>query len=140
MLNLACILFIISVIIPYKVIDNEIEPYYSEYMNIVQAYCKPDQYFNPWQMSIQFAELENNIIAQCQSNNISKYNIIYNTNYWKKQNHIQKKATIFHELQHCVFNEDHSENPDDFMYAYETVISDSVLNEQLIEHLKNQCQ
>ena len=133
------ILFIIAQLIPYNAVDPELAVYEQEYLTTVQKYCTRDKYLKPWQKAIYFQQLDYNNIAYCQSNHFSTMKIVYNIRNWNTQSEDERFASIQHELFHCYFGVGHSDDPKNFMYAFENYLSKQVVIEQEIALLKKLC-
>lgn len=139
---IAFILIDISLLIPYDIVDPQIKPYETEYLNTVKKYCKDDQYYgHPLQKYIGIEDLQNPTqIAYCSYSPLgNKFTLIFNKKYWDVEPNNLKKVTLWHEFFHCYFHELHSDDQANFMYAYETYVPVDVMEQQAIELLKKRC-
>jgi hypothetical protein len=139
---LAYISILVSHLIPYRTIDPELAPYRKEFLDTVHQHCTDKQFYsNPTQESVSIKDLKNNEqIAYCVYDLIfSKAIIVYNTRFWYRNSEDERYSTFTHEALHCYFHEGHNDDPNNFMYAYETGIPKEVVKEQLTEYLIKKC-
>ena len=137
----AILLWTVSLIVPYKVVDPEMAAYETEYLHYVNKHCTKDKYFsNPVQKHFKVDDLPANHVAVCTTNNTTKMHITYNRKYWEMDRHEARMITMFHELTHCYFYQDHIEDSEHFMYAYENHLPLDVVKLQLEAYLMEKCK
>lgn len=55
-------------------------------------------------------------LAICAVSKSGDKKIIINTDYWKSASDTKRVYILFHEIGHCDFDMDHTDDPDHFMY------------------------
>lgn len=121
-------------------IDPELLPYYLEYKEILDEHCREDQHFYV-NFRIEFKdELPGGEIGVTYRNP-NRFLIQVDRAYWNARNSEKFRFSLMvHELQHGYFNEDHSDNPEDFMYYTDMIVnSKEVVKKQLAKHLEKLC-
>lgn len=132
--------YIIGLLIPYNIVDPELNKYdliFNEYLN---KYCPSKKYLHPIQKGIYFGELRPGAMAVCQTNGFSKMTIIYDIDVWNSIQESERFSTAMHESVHCYFTMGHSDDPAHFMYPTENYLSKEVIEEQLIALIKERCK
>lgn len=81
-------------------ISNEIFiPYYNTY--------EKETNVNPFHVTINFSNLNDNIAGVCYSWNNGDKEILIDIEYWNSYDELQREILIFHELGHCILNRKH---------------------------------
>jgi len=96
--------------------DPELEKYFNKNLNVINHYCAKDQYRLPFMTSVVFGEMGiPGAIAFCEPK-INGFKLTFDAKYWNRLSEINKTQLMFHEMAHCMFNEDHNPDPNHFMY------------------------
>lgn len=135
-------LTVASYFIPYHDKDPYLAVYEDDFLATVHQYCSDDQFYsNPRQETLKIADLGNNIqIAYCSYNLVfSHFTVTYNTRFWDTSDEDERFSSLWHEFFHCYFHLGHSEDPHNFMYAYENGLKKQEVKAQAEELLKNLC-
>lgn len=127
------------VVYPYRHIQKEFRPYYSNYKTLLSVYC-PNQYKTGGE-SIEFGtrHRNNDEIAYCAIFPF-KWKIFVDVDYWKLASPEKKLTIIRHELSHCMLGVDHSLDKNNFMYAYLPTLTFIEIENQTVELLKKTCK
>ena len=142
---LLSLLVVISVseLIPSKHIDKEIQPYYDLYMKIVNTYCTPKQYWFPRKVKVQFGNLldkDSEVIGVCAYAYPRRFVITLDKQFFEFVPEVQKFQVLAHEMRHCLFLADHSQDPGNYMAPYFPILPAEVLIKQVTEDIKNSCK
>jgi hypothetical protein len=140
LLYTALIFQIISILIPYKIVDPGLVKYDQEFHSYLNEHCPSKKYLNPIQKSIYFSDLAPGVMGVCQTNGLTKFTIVYDVNVWYNITEDQRFSTSMHESVHCYFNRGHSEDPGHFMYKEENHLPKDIVINQLVELIKEQCK
>ena len=100
--------------LPYRSVDTDLQPYFDSYMSAVTTICKENQYYQPRRIIIKFDKLTRPTIGRCSSG-LMDYTIQGDREYWKSANEEDRAELMFHELAHCVIDQDHSEDMLNYM-------------------------
>ena len=136
--TIIAIFFIVN-LWPVRNIDPAITPFHNEIFSIIEKHCDRSQYYYPLQVEIKIQPLDKVFIAYCNRNLYTKFTIVYNSKHWSYQSDDQKFETLAHELLHCMFREDHVNDPGHFMFAYENNLSKVIVLKQLNDYLTKKC-
>lgn len=129
-----------SVFFQKKFVDKAVEPYYNSYMKQVELRCKPNQYnYHPFKINIVFDDLEYPTLAYCGMSMLGSYEIHFDRKFWDKSTHQDRRTISYHEFSHCTFWEDHSKDPNNFMYKYFITLTDGELDKQFNDYLTYKC-
>lgn len=88
-----------------QTVDPEFEYYLKEYKTIINSKdgSKKELYDNRIdKLSINFADLEKNVLGECTWEIDGSYKIEISKIYWQNSTFIGKQFLIYHELEHCV--------------------------------------
>lgn len=125
---------------PYTIIDPKLVPYQKEFIETVQAYCPVYMYLHPIQTTIYFDKLIPNRIAYSLTNGWTRVRFVFDKEHWDKANEDSRYATAIHEFSHGYLGMDHSTDPNNYMFAYDFIISKEEVKKQLITALKERCK
>ncbi len=133
-------MFLITYLIPYdkNEMPDEVTPYYNEYKLLVDFYCKESQYFNV-KFKVDWSEFPGEVIGLCQILPNS-FKITIKKSYWDKSIDIDKFQLLSHELQHCLFREEHVNYYGHFMSEYQIHIDHDILYSQIRRLLSERCK
>lgn len=133
--------YLVYLIIPIKYVNDEFKPYYNNYLTIVKSYCGTEDLNLPSRMSIDYMTFvySKDLLGNCARFGSVSFFIGINESSWKKLDEDAKYQVITHELTHCVLEEMHSENPNNFMYFELNYLPRNIVNKQLIDIVKNKC-
>ncbi len=137
------IVIAIQLVVGMRVLSNKddaLMPYYNETLSIVRERCTPDQYFFPKIQGIRFynAPEDSGEIAICESNKLG-FRIGFDRASWAAASEADRKQVMAHEVVHCLFNQDHVQDAENFMAPYFARMDEAVLLKQLDEYLSNKC-
>jgi hypothetical protein len=118
-------------------IDVEFQEYVLEFESVFNV--------SVGSIPITFADLKENNIGECHLPYFKKSNaaIYIDKEYWVGYSSIERKALIFHELGHCIFNLDHvnlvniTDNFCPVSLMYESIQSVSCLTENWDKYITN---
>lgn len=137
-MKLKKILFSLLLLFSFNAEAKFIE-YYNEILNTVKLYCRPDQYFNPKSKTLLGAALELPVIGICETDRESYFKIYLDNAYWDGASEDYRYELMLHECTHCLFFENHSSNPNHYMYYQIRDLTKEKSKEQFIEYLKKRC-
>jgi hypothetical protein len=119
--------------------DPELEKFFNKNLNIINHYCTKDQYRLPFMSSVTFGKMEiPGAIAYCEPK-INGFKLVFDERYWNRLSNINKTQLMFHEMAHCMFNEDHRDDPNHFMYYSMNDIDALFLAMQVHQYLAVKC-
>jgi hypothetical protein len=135
-------------VIYYQVIPSSVERQvekglqiqYQQAKDIVDAFCKSSEYYLPNRYSISFGKLEAPVIGECSTSRFS-WKIVIDQKFWARSDDLSHKTLLYHELSHCMFREEHSEDPKNYMYPnLPDDLDELTLNSQFLEIIKKHCK
>ena len=125
-------------------VDPLLQPYEDWYFDLVNKSCKPNQYVNRNDYSIQFVDKINStwIIGQCTTYPLTtRREIIVSRQWWNQMPELYRKSLMVHELTHCFFNEQHTTDANHFMYPEIRYFMTTVeLEAQLKDYFEGECR
>lgn len=132
---------LINVVTPTsKEIDKSINVHYTHYMRLVDEFCTKDQYFNPISYNITLKSLERPYIGFCHYIG-SYYEITLSRSYWMTSSDDDRFQLLAHELTHCLFEAEHTDDPNNFMYAsHSRTMTMPEIEDQVRFYLSNTCK
>jgi hypothetical protein len=77
-------------------------------------------------------------IAFCEPK-INGFKLVFDERYWNALSDINKTQLMFHEMAHCMFNEDHYADPKHFMYFSMNDMDGLTLAIQVHQYLTFKC-
>jgi len=119
-------------------IPDEVKFYHNEFMYEVSQYCTEDQYFYP-KFKIEVKPLPDDVLGLCITLS-NKFTIYLDKDFWDQSDHNDKLQLYFHEGVHCMFLEDHIDDPNHFMAPYYRKLSNESLYRQFRQYLKEKCK
>lgn len=123
----------------YHDIDSELIGYNNFFINELQIYCNPDQYFYPRKTVIKIANSSAKEVGICRMG-LLRFEIVFNKQYWNDLDEDTRFSTAMHEFLHCYMKYGkHSKDPDHFMYFMENNLKKEIVVKQLREMLKEEC-
>lgn len=124
---------------PYKNIDKQLQPYYNTYMGLVSLYCPKIKDTLKPQISIYFNyHNDDNWVGICYLYK-NKFVVQIDHKYWVNTTEDDRKEIMYHELSHCVLDLDHSPDPKNYMYAYDSHLTITDTINQVISDIKGKC-
>jgi hypothetical protein len=138
-MKLKKILFSLILLFSFNAEAKYIE-YYTQILNTVKLYCRPDQYFNPKSKTLIGSILELPVIGMCETDRESFFKIYFDIAYWNDASEDYRYELMAHEIMHCFFFMDHVENNKDFMYYQIRDLTKEQTKQQLIDHLQVLCK
>lgn len=127
----------------YRIIDDELKPYYTEYSNLLRDNCPSGNYTKTNRFIIELVDdlpSEENWIGICQLK-INGFNIKILRPWWNAANPSDRKQLMYHELAHCMIHREHEEdNPNHYMYPSLQPLPDYVFINQAIDDIIEYCQ
>jgi len=136
--------FLLSLILifaaPVQVTHNDLQPYYTEFVNIITNECPSIKYTNKGKRNIGFANIGGKTLGYCMMTGFG-YTIMIDSTYWSRANDTDKYEVIMHELTHCLLREPHNYDPDNYMFpSKEKCIPKEVILEQIKEYARKHCE
>lgn len=111
---------------------------YDRVIETVRKRCKPEQYYLPDSVSLEFGQLKEEI-AYCQTR-LNGFKLVFDKKYWNEYAQpIDRTQLMMHEVVHCIFNQDHVNDSRHFMSPFFIVIPKDVLYKQFDEYLRARC-
>lgn len=138
-MNLKKILFSLVFLFSFSAKAN-LKTYYMEVLNTVKLYCRPDQYFNPPHKTLINDNLDLPVIGMCDTDQSSYYKIFIDVTFWKSASEDIRYELMAHEMTHCLFFENHSDDSTNYMFPVIRDITKDQTKQQLIEFLQKTCK
>lgn len=111
---------------------------FDKVMDVVKTHCRPDQYYHPDSISLEFSKLKEEI-AYCQIR-INGFKIVFDKHYWNEYTlPIDRTQLMMHEVSHCIFRQEHIEDTRHFMAPFFVPILEPELTRQFHDYLKAKC-
>ena len=127
---ISLVLFLIT---PVYYTEKELKSIQDEYMSIVNLYCNKNQYFHSNKIILKFSNLQEEHVGLCTTF-ISGYKIEIDKQFWEKSNKDTQFQLLVHEMRHCMFKADHSENENNYMYkTLNDLTKREVINQAIID-------
>lgn len=98
-----------------QIVDEPLKPYFNEFVSISNEMCpgKVDEHPN---YEVTLEPLNDDDIAGICSTLYFKFTVKINSKYWNKYDEDDKFQLVAHELSHCFYNIQHTDNPNNYMY------------------------
>lgn len=123
---------------PIHHVDNELKQYNDYFLYEVNKYCDKSQFSILNKTIIKFDDLNRGELGVCRRALI-RFEVLIDKKSWDRSQQDRKFSTITHELTHCYLKEEHSPNPNHYMYATENNLPTLMVMLQLEELLKKKC-
>ena len=125
--------------LPTSYTEPELKPYVGFAMQVVDENCPAQNYFRPKLIQYGFGKLGEGKIGECSLGDKS-YSIIFDRDTWKRIDEKEKYIVVMHEVTHCIFGADHSDDHNSYMYSYyiESQLLTGVYS-QFVETIKRHC-
>ncbi len=121
-------------------IQQELMPYYTNFLIKVKRHCNEKQYNHPLQVEIHITDnLKYPVIGECSTTILGNYEIQFSKPFWEIATYQEKKILTAHELTHCLFYADHVKDPHHYMYYSLPKITEKELNDQVEQFLTERC-
>ena len=129
------------VLVPYPIVDKDLEPYYKEALSTIKEYCP--EYKEIKNYKIKFTDHiddENGIIGLCTAY-YSRYTIQFKRGFWKYLDADDRYSLFIHEASHSMLEENHINDPSHYMNP-ELMhnLTKSVTKRQFIQVIKEHCK
>lgn len=119
--------------------DPELAVTFNKNLNIINHYCTKEQYRLPFMSSVTFGKMQiPGAIAYCEPK-INGFKLVFDKRYWDTLSELNKTQLMFHEMAHCMFDEEHRDDPNHFMYYSMNEIDGLYLAMQVHQYLTNKC-
>lgn len=134
-----------SLIITSLAIASSVEPtlqhYVSDYYNLVDKYCSPEQYNSSGFYEVGFIILppSDNTIAYCEQHFMG-YEIQVNTTIWNTLVEFERRQLMYHELAHCVIYKHHVQDPGNYMYPFFIALPYDKYFPGVVKDIRDRCQ
>lgn len=113
--------------------------YFNKNLNVIKHYCEKDQYRNPLMTSVTFGNMEMaGAIAYCEPK-LNGFKLVFEHRYWNTLSELNKTQLMLHEMAHCMFDENHFDDPTHFMYPSMNSIDGLSLAIQVHNYLTFKC-
>ncbi len=128
-------------LIPFKHIDSELNPFYNKFMNALKEHC--DIKAAP-QFVLKFGKCgdpnNEHCVAYCDPGKL-RQDIYVDKEYFDRVNEFGKMIVVWHELSHCILNARHSTDKDNYMYPILPIgITKAEFYNQVYQLMEEQCQ
>ncbi len=121
-----------------KKVDDQLKPYVDEALVIGNEVC-PSRIESHSSYEIQFNDDDPEVAAYCQKRYFRFY-IYVNKKHWNKYTEDDRYNLIFHEAGHCIFDLNHSDNPNNYMYYAMVDIPKPIVIEQAKRDMRKHCE
>lgn len=122
-----------------RVKDPELLVYFNKNLNVINHYCTKKQYKYPFMTSVVFGKMEMiGAIAYCEPK-LNGFRLAFDKRYWNNLSELNKTQLMLHEMAHCMFDEEHRDDPTHFMYASMNTIDGLSLAIQVHNYLTQKC-
>jgi hypothetical protein len=141
-IRVVSLLLVIFFAIPTKQVDSELEPYYTEVMNVIKEECPSLKV--PRRIKVLLTNEDLSPFGNPFTVGIcyfmgGQFKVLIKESYFYNSIEQEKFALVAHELTHCVLGYMHSDDPSDFMYPYIDYIPKQRVIEQLKEKTRKRC-
>jgi len=126
------------ILTPSIYVQQPLIPYVDIVYALVHDNCKENQYLQPNNITINIGKLPAGILGECGINDVS-YEIVIDKDFWANSDTSQKFQVIAHEMTHCVFQEEHSPDENNYMYSEMSDIKITEVFRQLMEMIHKHC-
>jgi len=106
---------ILFMMIPIQHVTPDLKPYHDPIIKYVEEHCSQHHYFHPLKTFIRFNKLPSPIIGLCRVAPL-EYIIDIDPQYWNNTSEDLRWELMLHEMSHCIFRLDHTDDPDNYMY------------------------
>ena len=127
---------IFFMVVPFKIVPPEVDPYYNEFIEIVQKECPKIK--QPMQFGIYFKRLKNEEVGLCTLYTF-KRKIEIDEFFWVNSDNRTRRQLVFHELTHCILETHHVEDIQNYMYPYMVYVPEEQLAGQVKQVAKDYC-
>lgn len=130
---------------PERNIDKELKPAHDRYMFFVENICKKGQYFYPLKVNVIYGDLQEDkkkhlrTVGECYYDPPIRFKIVIDREYYKDAPQLEQFQLMAHEMRHCLFGVDHSQDPNNYMYYKMPDITLDELERQIIADLETSC-
>lgn len=119
--------------------DPELMIYFNKNLNIINHYCTKEQYKYPFMTSVVFDKMEiAGAIAYCDVK-LNGFKLAFDRHYWDNLSDLNKTQLMLHEMAHCMFDEEHRNDPAHFMYPAMNEIDGLSLAIQIHGYFTQKC-
>ena len=114
--------------------------YFNKNLNLIAQYCEKDQYYYPFMTSVKFGKVPmESVVAFCDIKT-NGFKLVFDKKYWDNLSELNKTQLMMHEMVHCMFNENHIDDPKHFMYPEMNDLDGLSLAIQVHEYLTSKCK
>lgn len=126
----------------YKLVDEPLVPYVNEYKGLLDKYCKNKVYNQSPHYMIELSdELESEDDIGVCYRKLNGFHIKIKNKWWQANTDPDdRRELMFHELAHCFINQDHVNNPNNYMNPFFPYLTPDVYMPQAIEDIKAACK
>lgn len=124
--------------LPFNYINSDIKSQYNEYMSTTNAICPTNKYNNDNHF-IVVTKLPDRYLGVCLAT-FNKFIILINKQELEMMLDSDKFQLISHELYHCLFNGEHSNEYNNYMYPEMNLINPSLVKVQILNDIINKCK
>lgn len=119
--------------LPLRWMDNRLKPYYKEFIELNAQVCPSLEI--PRKFIVEWGDLgKDGYVGLCETGPGIARITIHN-----KVKDEEVYGIIMHEFGHCLLHLNHTEDKDHFMYAYENFLPKPIVQAQLIEAMRENC-
>jgi hypothetical protein len=141
MLNFLIAIIVIYIVIPHSSIDNRLEISYNRVMNLIEKDCKNVMDYFPQKYYINTFKASKNTkyIGICRKN-IHIFEVSIDVDFLDYSSEEDLDNLMAHELLHCIFNQDHVDEPNNLMNSQFQYRLQPSLEEQISKFTKQKCK
>jgi hypothetical protein len=123
----------------YKIVDEELKPYVTEYMGLLNKYCKSGNYNKSDRYVIFLQNFNDGRTMGLCERKWNGYSVQIDNTIFNNSAEKYRKQLLFHELSHCLINQEHSPDPNNYMNAVFPYLDANLVMKQTIDNIKNHC-
>lgn len=150
LVNIFCLSYIItacaaSKFLRYEVIDDELAPYYNNYIQLIKHNCKSNKYNDAPRKLIVFVDKlkeseKEKELGVCTLGIFGNFKIEILKSWWDNADPIERQEMIYHEGAHCLLKKEHSPDKHNYLYAYFNTLPLDIATKQAIDDIKSVCK
>ena len=144
--NLKMILIILLsaftfLIIPYPVIDKQLEPYYNESLATIKEYCPTYKEIKNYKIKFSDNIDPQHGVIGLSTGYYGRYTIQFERHYWKYLDSDDRYSLFIHEASHAMLNVEHIDDPGHYMNP-ELMhnLTKEVVRQQFIKIIREHCK
>ena len=119
--------------------DPELLKYFNKNLNLIKTYCTDAQFYYPYMTSVTFEKIKlPGVVGYCNIK-ANGFRLVFDKPYWDNLSELTKTQLMLHEMAHCMFDQEHVDDPNNFMYPEMNHIDGLSLAIQVHQYLSFKC-